>query len=64
MKIRQKVVPPYYRDVGRFWGASKGVALPEGAYFHGNDALVRQVCEAYGRDFSNWEVLPRVILLG
>lgn len=64
MKIRQKVVPSWYGDVGRFWGASKGVALPDGEYFHGSDELVRQVGVAYGRDLSRFEVLPEIILIG
>lgn len=64
MKIRQKKVPSWYSDVGRFWGASSGVRLPAGEYFHGNDELVRQLGDAYGRDIRGWEVLPKVILLG
>jgi len=64
MKIRQKKVPNHYSDVGRFWGASSGVRMPEGKYFHGNDRTVRDVCAAYGRNLADWEVLPKVILLG
>jgi len=64
MKIRQKKVPIWYADVGRFWGASSGVRLPDGQYFHGNDELVRQLGDAYGRDIRSWEVLPKIILLG
>lgn len=64
MKIRQKRVPVWYSDVGRFWGASSGVRLPDGEYFRGNDAMVRQLGLAYGRNFDNWEVLPKVILVG
>jgi len=64
LKIRQKKVPDYYRDVGRFWGASSGVRLPDGEYFHGSDEHVRQLTGLYGRDMSHMEVLPKVLLLG
>jgi len=64
MKIRQKKVPKHYSDVGRFWGASSGVRMPDGDYFHGNERTVREVCAVYGRDVARWEVLPKVILLG
>lgn len=64
MKIRQKKIPSWYSDVGRFWGASEGVRLPDGEYFHGNQELVRQLADAYGRDLRSWEVLPKIILLG
>lgn len=64
MKIRQKKVPVWYSDVGRFWGASKGVALPDPKYFHGSDELVRQVGLAYGRNLERFEVLPQIILIG
>jgi len=63
-KLQQKDVPSFYRDVGRFWGASRGVKLPPGKYYHGSDDEVRQVALAYGRDISSWRVLPKIILLG
>lgn len=63
-KLRQKKVPVWYADVGRFWAASKGVRLPDGEYFHGNEATVRLVGDAYGRSLARWKVLPKIILLG
>lgn len=63
-KIRQKKVPSWYSDVGRFWAASEGVRLPDGENFHGNEESVRQVALAYGRDLKQWQVLPKIILLG
>lgn len=63
-KLRQKKVPSFYSDVGRFWGASRGVKLPDGQYMHGTDQDVRQLAAEYGRDISRWDVLPKVILLG
>lgn len=63
-KLRQKKVPVWYADVGRFWAASSGVRLPDGEYFHGNEETVRQVGDAYGRNLARWKVLPKIILLG
>lgn len=34
-KIRQKDVPDHFRDIGRFWAASRGVSMPEGSFFSG-----------------------------
>ena len=63
-KIKQKSVPDFYSDVGRFWGASKGVALPDGEPFWGSDRDVRELAKEFGRDIDHWRVLPKVILLG
>lgn len=63
-KIRQKKVPIWYSDVGRFWAASQGVTLPDGEVFHGTEKEVRALGEAYGRSFERWRVLPKVLLLG
>jgi len=64
MKIRQKKVPSHYSDVGRFWAASEGVTLPNGELFHGSENDVRELAQEFGRNLSNWEVLPKVLLLG
>jgi hypothetical protein len=63
-KLKQKVVPTWYYDVGRFWGASRGVRMPEGKNYHGGDKDIRALALEYGRDISSWRVLPKVILLG
>jgi hypothetical protein len=63
-KLKQKKVPEFYGDVGRFWGASRGVKMPEGKYYHGGDNEVRAIAAAYGRDIGSWRVLPKIILLG
>lgn len=63
-KIRQKNVPNWYGDVGRFWGASRGVKMPEGQYFRGSDTDVRELANQQGRNLASWQVLPKVILLG
>jgi len=64
MKIRQKKVPSYYQDVGRFWAASVGVRLPDGESFHGSEKDVRELADYHGRKLTNWQVLPKVILVG
>jgi hypothetical protein len=63
-KLEQKDVPDFYRNIGRFWGASRGVRLPDGEYYHGGDRDVRAVASAYGRNLNSWRVLPKIILLG
>jgi len=63
-KIRQKEVPGWYSDVGRFWGASRDVRMPAGEYFHGGDADVRELAKEQGRDVASWRVLPKIIFFG
>lgn len=63
-KLRQKEVPEIYSNIGRFWGASRGVKLPEGTYYHGGNEQVKQFLEVNGRDLKSWRVLPRIILVG
>lgn len=63
-KLRQKKVPQDYHNIGRFWGASRGVRLPEGKHYHGTEAQVRELAGQYGRDLKSWDVLPKIILLG
>lgn len=62
-KLRQKEVPCWYSDVGRFWGASKGVALPDGQVFWGKEEQVRNFLWDNGRDVFHWRVLPKIILM-
>lgn len=63
-KIRQKRVPEWYADVGRFWAASSGVTLPDGEVFHGKESDVRMLAALHGREVHRWEVLPKIILVG
>jgi len=63
-KIYQKTVPKDYTDVGRFWGHSRGVKLPDGEYFQASEKDVREFVFDQGRSVGAWEVLPKVILLG
>jgi len=61
-KLRQKEVPVWYRNVGRFWGTSKGVKLPEGQEFDTQEAHARQLLWLKGRNTDKWEVLPKIVL--
>jgi len=61
-KLKQKEVPTWYRNVGRFWGVSRGVTMPEGQDFYGNDAGAREVLGLRGRDVGAWRVLPKIVL--
>jgi len=61
-KLRQKEVPANFSDVGRFWGVSRGVSLPQGESFQGSEEEVRQVLWLRGRDVQKWEILPKTVL--
>lgn len=61
-KLRQKQVPSWYSDVGRFWGASRGVKLPEPELLPATDRQAREVAMEMGRTVANWEYLPKTIL--
>lgn len=60
-KIKQKSVPKNYRDVGRFWGASQDVKLPDAVYVSTSENELREVAQWMGRDLSNFEVLPKIV---
>lgn len=61
-KLKQKEVPAWYRNVGRFWGTSKGVKMPEGEEMDGDEDHLRQILWLRGRDVHKWDVLPKVVL--
>jgi len=63
-KLRQKQVPEWYRDVGRFWGTSKGVKMPDGDFFYGSESGIRMALASHGRAVDNWRVLPKIVLVG
>lgn len=62
-KSRQKVVPQNYRNVGRFWGHSKDVKLPDPGYAPTNEKEVRYALQLLGRDFNEFDMLPRYIFV-
>ena len=61
-KLRQKEVPAWYRNVGRFWGTSKGVKLPKGEELESEDEHARYLLWLRGRDTHKCEVLPKIVL--
>lgn len=61
-KLTQKVVPVWYRNVGRFWASSQKVKLPKGRVEEGEEPWVRQVLWLKGRDVEHWDVLPKIVL--
>lgn len=63
-KLRQKEVPRHYRNVGRFWGVSRGVRLPKGEEHEAEEEHVRQLLWLQGRDTQKWEFLPKIVLVG
>jgi hypothetical protein len=62
LKPNQKVVPKAYGDVGRFWGTSRGMTNGDGEMVYGSESQVRRFLESKGRDMSNYEVLPKLIV--
>ena len=63
-KMKQKVVPPGYRNVGRFWGCSKGVKpQPKQTVQCTNDDLVGAL-EAGGWRWLHGDVIAWSVLYG
>jgi hypothetical protein len=63
-KPEQKLVPPQFRDVGRFWGHSKRVGE-----FYGTEVLIREpdlrnIIARNRPKVSEYDILPRVIFGG
>lgn len=62
-KPYQKVVPKAYRNVGRFWGISRG-AKPEPVLpMMASEEQVRQILWLHGRDLSKWPMLPKIVYI-
>lgn len=60
LKPYQKIVPEAYRDVGRFWGASRCFKLDDGEVVYGSEKQIREFLSLKGRNFDGWEVLPKI----
>lgn len=60
LKPYQKRVPEEYQDVGRFWGASRDFALGDGEQVYGSEAEIREFLELKGRNFTGYDVLPKI----
>lgn len=63
LKMRQKVVPPEFRDVGRFWGASRDVwrGVPEPEYLQMDESDLRDILAAQGHMCASWDTIPKNI---
>jgi len=62
-KLYQKSVPSVYSNVGRFWGVSSGVRLPDGNLYSATEEEIRRLMLSYGRNLSGMEVLPKILFL-
>ena len=63
-KPEQKTVPIEFRDVGRFWGNSRGLKpVPVVSDVDMTENELREYLEAHGRDMQNYEILPRYVWL-
>lgn len=60
-KQYQKEVPEEYRNVGRFWGASREVKPTEVVTLDVTDDEVRDFLSANGHQCSDWEILPKYL---
>ncbi len=63
LKVRQKIVPQMFGNVGRFWGNSKGVKVPPGTYIDVTEQELRNYMERSGRSMENFDVLPKFLLV-
>lgn len=61
LKAHQKSVPAGYRDVGRFWGASRGVRVSDVDFYPATEREAREAISLLGRDVRGFEVLPKLI---
>lgn len=62
-KPSQKVVPKAYRNVGRFWGISRGAKPETVSPMMASEEQVRQILWLHGRDFSRWAMLPKFVFI-
>lgn len=65
MKLQQKDVPKTFRDVGRFWGSSRGINVgdPEFECDVTEDDLRVWLKNTMGRDLDHFDVLPKYVYL-
>lgn len=62
-KPEQKKVPPEYQNVGRFWGTSRDVKVPDVSPEPITDSELRDWLRDMGHQVADWEVLPKYIFL-
>lgn len=62
-KTKQKDVPEWFGDIGRFWGASRGVkdSRERPRIVQLTDGELREILTKSGRKVGEWDVLPRYL---
>lgn len=60
-KPHQKLVPVWFRDVGRYWGISGVGTVGCSAEFIASELEVRQLATLLGRNVDNMTVLPKYL---
>lgn len=65
LKPYQKYVPRDYQDVGRFWGASRGVkeSVPDGLQYDCTEIALRALLTQTGHAAAKMEFLPKYVFL-
>jgi hypothetical protein len=61
LKSEQKIVPGNYRNVGRFWGTSRGLEMITPKRVMLSEDELRSFLTASDHRLSNWKVLPKFI---
>jgi hypothetical protein len=62
-KIEQKTVPKRYENVGRFWGVSRGVIVPDVAEEPVTEDELRQELANLDHPAANWDVVPKYLFI-
>lgn len=62
-KPYQKNIPVWYRNVGRWWGASRGITLGDYEVVTGSEAQIREYLKLRGRDMGGFDLLPKYIVI-
>lgn len=63
-KPEQKLVPLEFQDVGRFWGASKGLKpKPIVSNVDMTESELREYLLDHGRDMEKYDIIPRYVWL-
>jgi hypothetical protein len=62
-KPEQKIVPKNYQSVGRFWGVSNGVTVPEVSGEPVTEDELRQELANLNHPAANWDVVPRYLFI-
>lgn len=60
-KISQKEAPPDVYNLGRYWGCSKAVKLPEGELLCMDESQLRELLQVVGHKLSDAEIIPKIL---